>query len=73
MASAKANPEPVDDYLMIELQSNRIIPVPLEFTNNIQVSRFGVIPKPNQPGKWCLILDLSSPDGMMDLTQIYVQ
>ena len=26
-----------------------------------QVSRFGVIPKDNQPGKWRLILDLLSP------------
>ena len=27
----------------------------------MQISRFGVIPKQNQPGKWRLILDLSSP------------
>ena len=26
-----------------------------------QVSRFGVIPKVNQPNRWTLILDLSSP------------
>ena len=29
----------------------------------VQISRFGVIPKASQPGKWRLILDLSSPDG----------
>ena len=28
---------------------------------NTQISPFGVIPKPNQPGKWRLIVDLSSP------------
>ena len=28
-----------------------------------QISPFGVIPKPHQPGKWHLILDLSSPEG----------
>ena len=27
------------------------------------MSRFGVIPKPHQPGKWGLITDLSSPKG----------
>ena len=27
------------------------------------MSRFGVIPKRHQPGKWRLILDLSSPAG----------
>ena len=30
---------------------------------NLQVSSFGVIPKKGQSGKWCLIVDLSSPDG----------
>ena len=29
----------------------------------IHVSRFGIIPKPHQPGKWCLITDLSHPCG----------
>ena len=63
MASAEANPEPVDNYLMIELQTNRIMQVPQEYREKVQISRFGVIPKANQPGKWRLILDLSSPDG----------
>ena len=31
--------------------------------NNLQVSRFGIIPKKHQPGKWCLILNLFSPPG----------
>ena len=30
---------------------------------SLHISRFGVISKNNQPGKWRLILDLSSPEG----------
>ena len=29
----------------------------------MHTSKFGAIPKGNQTGKWCLILDLSSPAG----------
>ena len=29
----------------------------------LHVISFGVISKKGQPGKWCLIADLSSPDG----------
>ena len=35
-----------------------ILPYP-----ELHISRFGVIPKSNQPGQWRLILDLSSPEG----------
>ena len=34
---------------------------PLPDIPEVQISRFGVIPKQGQPGKWRLILDLSSP------------
>ena len=30
---------------------------------DLNISGFGVIPKAGQPGKWHLILDLSSPHG----------
>ena len=30
---------------------------------HIQINRFGVIPKPHQPGKWRLIVDLSYSEG----------
>ena len=30
---------------------------------NVHVNRFGVIPKPHQPGKWRLVVDLSDPSG----------
>ena len=36
---------------------------PRHDADGTQLSPFGVIPKSNQPGKWRLIGDLSSPDG----------
>jgi hypothetical protein len=32
-------------------------------TQGVHISRFGVIPKKHQPGKWRLIVDLSHPAG----------
>ena len=64
MQSAHDNPQTVEDYLQAELAAGRIIgpfPPHLQEIEQAQVSRFGVIPKRNQMGKWRLILDLSSP------------
>jgi len=64
MASALQNPQVIDNYLQSEVQLGRVAgpfsesPLPV-----LHVSRFGVIPKRHQPGKWRLILDLSSPAG----------
>ena len=45
-------------------RAGRIIgPIDPRSMPEAQVSRFGVIPKANQPGKWRLILDLSSPNN----------
>ena len=64
MTSAYNNPQPVEDYLAAELVAGRIIgPIDPKTMPKAQVSRFGVIPKANQPGKWRLILDLSSPNN----------
>ena len=63
MRSALTNPGPVNEYLTKELEANRVVPVPSEQAKGVHVSRFGVIPKSGQPGKWRLILDLSSPEG----------
>ena len=64
MRSAKEHPQPVNDYLATELAAGRIVgPFEPHELPNGQVSRFGVIPKANQPGKWRLIVDLSSPNG----------
>ncbi len=63
MPSAKAHPQPVQDYVWKECRAGRILgPLPGDAILNVQVSRFGVIPK-STPGKWRLILVLSFPEG----------
>ena len=62
--SAFQNPEVIDDYLAFEVARGRVAgPFPSPPLPNLQVSSFGVIPKKGQPGKWRLIVDLSSPHG----------
>jgi len=62
--SAFQNPKVIDDYLAIEVARGRVAgPFPSPPLPNLQVSSFGVIPKKGQPGKWRLIVDLSSPHG----------
>lgn len=64
MISAKKNPLIVEEYLFKEREAGRVVgPLPRESISSAQISPFGVIPKPHQPGKWRLILDLSSPEG----------
>ena len=48
----------------MELAKGRVVgPFSSPPLPHLHISRFGVIPEKHQPGKWCLILDLSSPDG----------
>ena len=62
MQSAIQNPQVVDQYLTKECEKGRIIG-PLEKGSlSLHINRFGVIPKPHQPGKWRLIVDMSHPD-----------
>ena len=57
-------PSVIDDYLHPELAKGRVAgPFSSPPLPQLHISRFGVIPKKHQPGKWRLILDLSSPDG----------
>ena len=65
MRSALGNAAVVQEYLHKEVSLGRIIgPVSPEMLPiGTQISPFGVIPKSSQPGKWRLIVDLSSPDG----------
>ena len=63
MPAAHAHAEVVVKYLHKELELGRIASVPHESSSLIHTSSFGVIPKKNQPGKWRLIVDLSSPHG----------
>lgn len=54
----------IDSYINNEVQLRRVAgpfsSPPLPF---LHTSSFGVIPKKGQPGKWRLIIDLSSPHG----------
>ena len=64
MLSALEHPEVVEKYLQEECRMGRVLgPFDPEELPGLHISKFGVIPKSNQPGKWRLILDLSSPKG----------
>ena len=61
---AETNPEVVAAYLQEEVALGRVVgPLPVESISGVQVSPFGVILKGHTPGKWRLIVDLSSPSG----------
>ena len=64
MRSASDNASVVQEYLKQEVNLGPIDgSVSLEMVPiRTQLSLFGVIPKSNQPRKWCLIVDLSSPE-----------
>ena len=64
MQSARDNPEVIDEYLEKEVRLGRVAgPFEPEACHQVHMSRFGVIPKNHQPGKWRLIVDLSHPQG----------
>ena len=65
MLSASTNAGVVQAYLDKELPLGRIVgPIPPSLTpKGTQISPIGVIPKSSQPGRWRLIVDLSSPEG----------
>ena len=61
MQSAKEYPEVVRGYLEEEMAAGRVVsPLEMGSVQGVQISTFEVIPK-SQPGKWRLIVDLSSP------------
>ena len=54
----------MEEYLKEEVGLGRVAgPLPPTMHTCCQISRFGVIPKSQQPDKWRLIVDLSSPKG----------
>ena len=65
LISASEHPEVVDDYLAVEKSVGRVGAIPQHLLSAIplHISPFGVIPKKAKPGKWRLIIDLSSPMG----------
>ena len=63
MVSAKEQPQVVQQYLEAEVEAGRVVEIEDSLAACIHTSPFGVIPKKHKPGKWRLILDLSSPEG----------
>lgn len=61
MQSAREHPQIIDDFLLKEGTTGRIL-APHTMLNT-HINRFGVIPKNSQVGKWYLITDLSLPEG----------
>ena len=64
MPTAFLQPSVIDQYLLTELEKGHVAgpfsKYPLE---NLHISRFRIIAKKYQPGKWRLIFNLSSPQG----------
>ena len=61
MKTAKANAAVIDSYLQEECAAARISCPDEDRAAEAHVSPMGVIPKAHQPGRWRLIVDLSSP------------
>ena len=62
MHSAREHAQVIREYLAVECSEERVVgPLKPPWSQSIQISRFGVIPK-ESTGKWRLILDLSSPE-----------
>ena len=66
MRSAYDHPQVVQEYLDREVALNRVVKIrakDAEAIEGLQLNPIGVIPKRGRPGKWRLIVDLSSPEG----------
>ena len=63
LCSARQNSGVVTEYLEKECRLGRLIGPLKKGSIDTHINRFGVIPKPHQPGKWRLIVDLSYPEG----------
>ena len=59
-SSVQNNPAIVDRYIANEVASGRLVE---SQDPNIRRNPIGIIPKPHQPGKFQLIVDLSAPQG----------
>ena len=64
LQSVRANPAIVDRHVQEEVQTFRLRGLlPPELAGTCHTSPIGLIPKPNRPGEWRLIVDLSAPSG----------
>ena len=62
MRSTTDHPDVIDEYFATEIAKSRVaVPFATPPFPSLHCSPFGVIPKKGPPGKWRLILDLSSP------------
>ena len=61
--SATKNAAVVEDYLKKEFALGRVLGLFKKDSLEVHINHFGVIPKPHQPGKWRLIVDLSDTSG----------
>ena len=58
------NMQVVDGCITAELQAGRLLgPITPQLTQKVHTSPVGLVPKAHQPGRWCMIWDLSSPRG----------
>ena len=63
MRSALEHPQAVQKYLDAEVHAGQVLGPFDRRELKVHTSRFGVIRKKHQQGKWCLILDLSHPEN----------
>ena len=62
LPSVRQHPVLVEAHIKAEVEAGRMLgPLPPYLASMEQTSPIGLIPKPHQPGKWRLIVDLSSP------------
>ena len=65
LRGAVQHPKVVQEYLAIEQSKHRVAgPFDKSAVPKAHISRFSVILKGHQPGKWRLIVDLSHPTGL---------
>lgn len=64
MSSVQQQPQLVEAQIKAEVQAGRLLgPLPPHLASLVQTNPIGLIPKPHQPGRWRLIVNLSSPPG----------
>ena len=60
--SAASNPAIVREFISSECLAGRLVgPVPSYLASSVHTSPIGLVPKSGRPGRWRLIVDLSSP------------
>ena len=64
MLSVRQQPQLVEAQIRGEVEAGRLLgPLPSHLACLVQTNPIGLIPKPHQPGKWRLTVNLSSQTG----------